>query len=212
MKHLQSRIRFLLVRARIVPVKLYAGDVSHLDLHPGVLGLSLTKRDWNHIQCDITSSLPFVTSSVDFFQAEDVFEHIEFSELGEVVAEIFRVLKPGGLFRLSVPDYRSPILRRRVILNDYGEPVFDPGGGGYLEDGKVAGGGHLWFPTLEQVEQLFVAVPFRRVEFLHYYDSKGEAHINPVDYRLGHVLRSPDHDARVASPRLPLSIIVDAWK
>lgn len=48
-------------------------------------------------------------NSVDIYQSEDVFEHIEYQTIPSIFNEIYRVLKPNGLFRLSMPDYRCDI-------------------------------------------------------------------------------------------------------
>ncbi|HEX4634891.1 MAG TPA: hypothetical protein VH189_01840 [Rhizomicrobium sp.] len=40
-------------------------------------------------------------------------EHILFEKVPVVLDEIYGVLKPSGTFRLSVPDYRSPVQKRR---------------------------------------------------------------------------------------------------
>jgi len=77
------------------------------------VGLSLNESDSRHIQHNVTEPLPFPDDCVDVYQSEDVFEHIDPGKLPSVINEIYRVLKPGGLFRLSLPDYRCNILRER---------------------------------------------------------------------------------------------------
>jgi len=76
----------------------------------------------NFIKCDITRSLPFANSSIDSFSAYDVLEHIPRWERvpGEdsperivfpfinLMNEIFRALKPGGLFYAVTPAFPSP--------------------------------------------------------------------------------------------------------
>lgn len=192
--------------------RLYAGDISHPALHKKSLGLSLSKRDWRHIRCDVTRPLPFKTNTIDVFQSEDVFEHISYDQLPAVLSEILRVLKPGGLFRLSVPDYRSQILKDRTHYDDQGNPIFDPGGGGFFADGMVCGGGRLWFPRIETVRELFEGIGFSKIESLHFHDEVGNPHLTEIDYRLGHVLRTPDFDQRARTLGAPLSIVVDATK
>jgi SAM-dependent methyltransferase len=153
--------------------------------------------------------------TIEIFQAEDVFEHIPYEGLANIIDEIYRVLKPGGVFRLSVPDYRCDVYLTRVMRNDHGDIVFDPGGGGQFETGRVVGGGHLWFPVYESVKSLFDRTSFARngeVRYLHYTDSSGAFVLRPIDHSLGPVRRTPDHDVRARDPRRPLSIVVDAIK
>jgi hypothetical protein len=99
-----------------------------------------------------------------------------------------------------------------VWRNDEGEIIFDPGGQGYLENGVVNGGGHVWFPVFESVKSLLGEANFSSICFYHFFDEEGEPHLDSIDYRNGFVRRTPDHDKRVQSPRRPLSIVVDAIK
>lgn len=193
--------------------RLYAGR-----LHPGLaqyathVGLALGRADRRNIAHDVRTPMPIEDGAIAAYQAEDVFEHIAYDEIPPIFADIHRVLKPGGLFRFSVPDYRCDVLHDRALRNAAGAIVFDPMGGGRLERGRVVDGGHLWFPVIETVRALFDASSFARCVYLHYMDENGVAVLNPIDYGLGNVQRTPDHDSRVREPRRALSIVVDAWK
>ncbi len=205
----RARFRMLLLRRRIF---LYAGDVPEDPRYEKYVGLSLSKSDLHHIHHDVTNALPLPDSCVDIYQSEDVFEHIDSGKLESVLTEIYRVLKPGGLFRLSMPDYRCDLLRERSLKDDRGNIVFDPGGGGEYIDQKVVKGGHVWFPTYEQVYGILKSTPFTEVTFYHYYREDGTAITNAIDYSLGFVKRTPDNDERVQSPYRPMSIVVDCRK
>lgn len=191
-------------------VKLYAGDIPDRPEYSGWVGLSLSRADERHIHHDITQSLPFPDNSVTAFQAEDVFEHIPYHRLVTVLNEIHRVLKPGGYFRLSVPDYRCDILYNRSEIDASGNVSFDPLGGGTTENP-----GHLWFPHYEEVKYLLEASKFHTdgtMCFLHYYDEKGQAVTKPIDYSKGFIQRTPDFDVRVQAPYRPMSLVVDLEK
>ncbi len=200
--------------ARREQIHLYAGDVPNLPEYAGkgLVGLSLTASDARHIRHDITKPYPLAEGSVDSYQAEDVFEHIEYEKLADVVDEIHRVLKPGGCFRLSVPDYRCDILRNRSLYDVSGEIAFDPVGEGAFRDGRVVDGGHVWFPTYEKVKRLIERSKFDDFKFYHYYDENGQSVTNEIDYSRGYVMRTPDHDARVQNPYRAMSIVVDMFK
>jgi SAM-dependent methyltransferase len=194
-------------------VCLYAGNVPDADHYKHFIGLSLWKSDSRHIRHDIRRRHALVAGSVDVYQAEDVLEHIAYDKLPGIVNDIHRILKPGGTFRLSLPDYRCDLLRQRSLLDERGGIVFDPGGGGDLTRRGVVGGGHLWFPTYETVRDLLQGSRFRDSwTFYHYYDEKGNAVLRPIDYSVAYVKRTPDHDLRVSHPVRPLSIVVDAFK
>jgi SAM-dependent methyltransferase len=186
-------------------IKLYAGDIY--DKRQGWIGLSLTRNDAVHIRHDITQPIPLPNDSVAVFQAEDVFEHIAYEKLPAVVDEIYRILCPKGLFRLSVPDYRCDVLYSRSLKDTAGNILFDGGGGGNTKDP-----GHLWFPNLEKVQLLLSSFQFTEVRYLHYYRPNGSSVMLPIDYTKGHISRTPDFDSRVQNPVRPLSLIVDLIK
>ncbi len=196
--------------------RLYAGRLSRgAPQFDAYLGLTPFAPSSHNIAHDITAPLPLADDSIERFQAEDVFEHLDYGAIPAVLNEIHRVLKPGGLFRFSVPDYRCDLYERRSLKNAAGELIFDPGGGGRYENGRVVDGGHLWFPTFEAVKALFDQSRFSErgsVKFLHYTAPDGRRVLEPIDYALGYVQRTPDNDARVADDPRPLSIVVDAIK
>ncbi len=196
--------------------KLYAGKLRRAlpqyATHFGITPFFASSRNINH---DVTAPLPIPDGSVDVFQSEDVFEHLEVEKLLPVFNEIHRVLAPHGLFRLSLPDYHLDYYRRRCERNSQGEIVFDPGGGGRLVDGRVTGGGHVWFPTIEIVRGLFNRSLFAsrgEVRYLQYNNADGSFEMQPIDYANGYIQRTPDHDRRVSDSRRPVSIVVDAVK
>jgi SAM-dependent methyltransferase len=53
---------------------------------------------------DIRQSLPFPEDTFDSVYALRIIEHLTPEEGREFVAEVFRVLRPGGIFRVSTPD------------------------------------------------------------------------------------------------------------
>ena len=77
---------------------------------------------------------------------------------------------------------------------------------------ELGGGAHLWFPVWESVKALADQSPFPKAEFYHYYDENGQSVTHPIDYTLGYVDRTPDHDKRVQHPYRALSIVVDLIK
>jgi len=113
---------------------------------------------------------------------------------------------------LSLPDYGCDILRNRTQKNEAGKLLFDPGGGGDFVNGEVINGGHLWFPLYKTVKELLEKTRFQSIRFYHYYDESGRGVTNPIDYSIGHLIRTPDHDDRVKQPYRPMSIVVDCLK
>ena len=193
-------------------VLLYAGDVPSMEEYSKSIGLSLTQWNKNHIKHDVLNKYPLNDNSIDIYQSEDVFEHINYEQLPVVINEIFRILKKDGLFRLSLPDYNCDILYERSQKNENGEIVFDSFGGGEFADGKVINGGHVWFPTYINVKELLEKTDFKNITFLHYYDEMGKGITNKIDYSKGFVMRTPDNDDRVKNPYRPMSLVVDCLK
>lgn len=210
---LKSKASFYKITKRNY-IYLYAGDVPSQSEYTekGAVGLSLFRNDRRHIRHDITKPYPLADETVDVYQAEDVFEHIEYEKLVGVINEIHRVLKHGGYFRLSIPDYRCDVLRKRCIYDESGNIAFDPCGGGEFRDGKVVGGGHVWFPTYEKVKELIEKSLFKKYCFYHYYNENNQSITNEIDYSKGYVMRTPDHDERVQNPYRAMSIVVDMFK
>ena len=199
-------------------IYLYAGDMNNeRRKDKPFIGLSLHNNNSLHIKHDVTQkNMDLKDNSVDIYQTEDVFEHIEYEKIPDIFSEIYRVLKPNGLFRLSMPDYRCNILYERSFKNDHGIIYHDPGGGGnydYLNN-KVINGGHVWFPKYESVYTMFEKSYFNieKVNFLHYYDSNNNAIMKNIDYSMGYISRTPDNDIRVKDPYRPMSIVVDCYK
>lgn len=53
---------------------------------------------------DLRKPLPFADASVDVAFLEHVFEHMKYSETLVVLGHLRRVLRPGGILRVGVPD------------------------------------------------------------------------------------------------------------
>jgi SAM-dependent methyltransferase len=76
---------------------------------------------------DITKPLPFTTNSVTAIYGSHVLEHLYRSDAVQLLAECKRVLKPGGILRLVVPDVQT--MARNYLAskgshreaNDHGE-------------------------------------------------------------------------------------------
>src|SRR5216684_7802435 len=106
--------------------KLYAGKLRRglpqFDTHFGITPFYASTRNINH---DVAEPFPIPDGSVDVFQSEDVFEHIELEKIVPIFNEIHRVLSPGGLFRLSLPDYHFDQNIQRCQKDPAGQIVFD---------------------------------------------------------------------------------------
>lgn len=63
------------------------------------------------LQLDLREKLPFPDARASFVYCEHFFEHLEYpSSAMSFLRECWRVLKPGGVFSLGVPDTEWPIV------------------------------------------------------------------------------------------------------
>ncbi len=111
-----------------------------------------------------------------------------------LLAECHRLLEPGGLMRIGVPDYRNPKDRRYLAL---GRDPSDPK--------------HVTLTHYELMRDLIASSPFGGGTFQHYWD--GDTFVRrPIDYALGWIQRTPDHDPRcrrVGAPAIALGALRD---
>lgn len=77
---------------------------------PGWVNIDLRRHPDTTLQLDIRQPLPLADDSVARMLAEHVVEHIEFrQDIPRVLADWHRILRPGGVLRIIVPDARSMI-------------------------------------------------------------------------------------------------------
>src|SRR3982751_3382986 len=72
-------------------------------------GISESTVDWpeNVRRVDATRGLPFGPDSVDAIYSSHMLEHLSLGDADLVLVECRRVLKPGAVLRLALPDLRS---------------------------------------------------------------------------------------------------------
>ena len=68
---------------------------TDLDIFPGVM------------QLDATKPYPFEDETFDFIFTEHMIEHVPYGGGNLMLCECFRVLKKGGIIRVTTPDLRS---------------------------------------------------------------------------------------------------------
>ena len=175
------------------PLKLVVGASAtffpgwiHTDVH--ILDV-LDRNNWDRY---------FKPASVDAVLAEHVWEHLT-PEQGKLGFEnVFHYLKPGGYFRIAVPDgyHTSP---------DYIEMVKPGGTGNGADDHKILYNYQTMSAVLKEVGY--------EVSPLEYFDENGSFHRNPWAPEKGMVLRSYQYDTRnkVGIP-VYTSLIIDAYK
>lgn len=150
------------------------------DCHPRpeyqhYVAVDLVPRSDFAVPHDLSQAIPLRDGSVSRILSEHFLEHIDEQAIATVLRECHRLLKPGGIARLAVPDYGHPRLRYCLALGR------DPN----RHD-------HVTLTTYAMLKSMIAASPFRTGRFYHYWD--GDTFVaEPIDYSLGYVRRTPDN-------------------
>lgn len=142
--------------------------------------------DWNAL---------FEPNSIDSLLSEHMLEHLNDEEARVALAECYRYLKPGGLFRIAVPDGN-----RR-----------DPA---YVAEAAPPNDGHQVFYTVDTLTAVLQRAGFKTTA-LEYFDADEVFHANLWDEMEGYIQRSARFDTQQAFRHGDLfytSVIVDARK
>jgi predicted SAM-dependent methyltransferase len=110
-RRLRSRARWIerLLCAPVLPqnpdgkvfIHLGCGDIAS----PEFVNVDARPAPHVHYVCDVTDLSVFTDNSADLVYACHVLEHVPHRALKGTLWEWKRVLKPGGVLRLSVPDF-----------------------------------------------------------------------------------------------------------
>ena len=88
----------------------------------------IDRADFDHIHSQDVTTLPFEDNSCDLIYSSHLLEYFDRDEVVDVLREWRRVLKPGAILRLAVPDfeqlcnlYKSGYSLEKVIGPLYGK-------------------------------------------------------------------------------------------
>ncbi len=149
---------------------------------------------------DITSEKDwekyFEPASIDVILAEHVIEHLEPAEIKTALSFAVKYLRPGGYFRIAVPDGYFP-------AKNYIDQVKPGGIGPGAADHKIL----LNVETLSALIRDAGLTPSP----LEYFDKHGDFHFTDWDPASGKIQRSKRFDKRNKDGRLNYtSLIIDA--
>ena len=82
-----------------------------------VLPVSLRDMSTDIIIHDVRKPLPFQDNTIHVIYASHLLEHLYLEEAKRLLKECFRILQPGGILRMVVPDLRA------IILEYMGEKI-----------------------------------------------------------------------------------------
>lgn len=154
---------FLSPKSGVVKVHLGPGRQKYL---PGWINVDanfLTAKC--DVWADLRNKLPFRNASVDVFYSHHVVEHLEDGLLRSHFSEIYRCLKPGGVFRIGGPN--GDMAMRKYLSGDFGWfPDFPDARqslGGRLANFILCRGEHLTILTPSYLEEIAKMAGFHNV-------------------------------------------------
>src|SRR2546425_2533045 len=94
-------------------IKLHLGCGPHMK--PGWVNIDLTLNPPRvnensgtlFVNHDLRLGLPLDDDSCDLIYSAHFFEHLEYKEGQELLRECYRALRPGGVFRISLPNFKG---------------------------------------------------------------------------------------------------------
>ncbi|MFE7588510.1 class I SAM-dependent methyltransferase [Kitasatospora sp. NPDC057512] len=121
-------------------------------------------------QLDISEPLPFADASVDWVYAEHLIEHVTMPVAVGWLREARRVLRPGGVLRLTTPDLARYLVgyatgdgflgkhRRRLTTLGFGPPM--PERPAFLVNQIFRYFGHQWIYDLDELRHVLIRAGF----------------------------------------------------
>ncbi len=92
-------------------------DAFGIDISPAAIELASRRVDPERVQVASSTQLPFDDNRFDLITCFDVFEHLDEVDLPQMINEIRRVTRPGGLMMLSAA------LRAASATDQFGDNV-----------------------------------------------------------------------------------------
>jgi len=106
-----QRTRMIKKRKQIIADYLRDNQVPKLHIGSGPMVLEgwlntdlRPRQEKNIIHLDITEKMPFEDNSCQYIYSEHLIEHIKLDDAVEHLKDCYRILKKGGVIRISTPD------------------------------------------------------------------------------------------------------------
>jgi predicted SAM-dependent methyltransferase len=115
---------------------------------------------------DLSKRLPYSSNRFQYVFSSHVFEHLPRPVLSRLLIEIYRVMKPGGVLRVSVPDLTLLVkLYEPEKADDFVNSVMQ------LDFGH-AKNRHYWMYSEPTMRRMLEAAGFSNVRHCRYRDGK----------------------------------------
>jgi predicted SAM-dependent methyltransferase len=118
---------------------------------------------------DLRNPLPFEDNSVDFIFNEHFFEHLTVEEAQPIMKDLKRVLKPGGVMRIAMPDLEGVVNNYLHVPLDK-DPVIKEFGLDFVKTKaewmniSFRDWGHKWLYDWEELERRLKEAGFTRMK------------------------------------------------
>src|ERR1035437_8049251 len=174
----RSFIGFIARRRRSQFVKHSVSTKKYLDigcgpnLHSHFINLDYRWAPNTDVCWNVTRGIPLPTSSLKGIFSEHCFEHLPLASMPHVLSECHRLLQPGGVIRIIMPDAELYLTRysqirqgnRTVALpyseGDSVEGIYSP----ILSVNRIFRGGHLFLYDFDFFGALLDRAGFTQIE------------------------------------------------
>jgi predicted SAM-dependent methyltransferase len=132
---------------------------------PGWINSDIKDAPGVDLSCDIREGLPLESDSVDYAVSVHALPELQYPEVGPALEELWRVLKPGGVLRLGLPDLGKGIRAYVLGKDDYfqvDENEIQSRGGRFIVHMLWYGYSRTLF-TMDFAEELLLNVGFANV-------------------------------------------------
>jgi SAM-dependent methyltransferase len=196
-------MQFRAPRKGTIKVHLGPGQNNYLDGWVNVDANMFTGKC--DVWADLRNRLPFHDASIDACYSHHVVEHLP--DITHHLREVYRCLKPGGVYRLGGPNGDTAIAKFMAgDKNWFGDfPDSRNSIGGRFENFVFCRGEHLSILTFSMLEEFMISIGYSDIRLClpvretHYSDLYSEclAKESESDFNMPHTLiieaRKPDH-------------------
>ena len=93
--------------------------------HPSWVNIDFYSIDPNVIRHNLLKGIPFPNNNIDFLYSSHLLEHFTRKDADYFISECFRVLKPGAIMRIVVPDLQKICKEYINIVNEFNSGNFE---------------------------------------------------------------------------------------